>query len=185
MKQVYSDLKYLQTIHAAGICKMQITPREWLASDPVVDFETGEVLQAVSLKANKFWLAVELTPPSYDYNETLKNAKSGDYYEISASGLLNTFNSALQQVFETIRYSELVAIIYDRNKRRKLVGNSGAGMRLALVHTHTNTPAGVESLAVTLAAEFEDLPPFYNPDNTPDILGNFLIDANGNYLLVE
>lgn len=185
MKQVYSDLKYQQDIHTAGIWKMQITPREWLASDPVIDFETGIVLQAVALKANKFWLAVELTPRSYDYQETPKNVKSGDYYEISATGLLNTFNSALQQVLETIRYSELVAVITDRNKRRKLIGNTTAGMKLSITHNHKNAPAGLETLQLSLSAQLEDLPPYYNPDNTPDILGNFLIDSNGNYLLVE
>lgn len=184
MKSVYSDLIYQKDIHSAGIWKMQITPREWLSADPVIDFETGVVLNAVTLLPNKFWLQLQLTPRSYDYQEIPKTTKSGDYYEVSAVGLLNTFNSQLQQVLETIRYSEVVAVVYDRNKRRKLAGTSSAGMKLSVTHFHKNAPVAVQQLQISLASQSEYLPPFYNPDNTPDILGNFLIDANGNYLLV-
>ncbi|HVZ97978.1 MAG TPA: hypothetical protein VG847_13945 [Chitinophagaceae bacterium] len=185
MKQVYGDLIFQESIHSAGLWKVDITPREWLYADPVIDFATGTVLNAVTLKANKFWLRMQLTPASYDYSETPKNVKSGDYYEIALSGLLNTFNPPLQQIIETIRFSDIVAIVFDRNQRRKLFGNTNNGLKLTVTHSHKNTPAGVEQLAISLTGQSEILPPYYNPDDTPDIEGNFLIDADGNYLLIE
>lgn len=184
MKSVYSDIKNISGEHIAGIVDIMITPREWLAADPVIDFETGKVLQALSLKTNKFFLLLQLANASYSYEEKPKASKSGDYYEISASADLNTFNYSIQQALETLRYSECIAVIRDRNKRRKLIGMGYSAMKLSVTHSHKNAPSSEEKVTLDLVYESEGLPPFYNPDNTPDILGNYLIDSNGNYLLV-
>lgn len=183
MKQVYGDIAYLQEQHSAGLISLQVTPREWLAQDPVIDYDTGKVLQAIQLAAGKFWLSMQLVPAGYTFEETPKTAKGGDYYEISAGGLLNTFNYEFQQVLETIKRSELVCVITDRNKRRKLIGDTQTGMRLSVSHTHKNNP-GEEKIMLDLNYQCEDLPPYYNPDNTPDGIGNFLINSNGNFLLI-
>lgn len=184
MKQVYADLEYKQQLHIAGLCSMQITPREWLAADPVIDFETGRVLQAITLKDDKFWLSLQLTQGSYNYQESPKSSKSGDYYEVSAGGLLNTCNYAVQQILESLRRSELVVTLTDRNQRRKIIGDTNGAMKLAITHTHKNNP-GEERLTLDLAYQCDDAPPYYNPDNTPDVVGNFLINVNGDFLLVE
>lgn len=183
MKAIYSDLKYLQQLHSAGLVSMQITPREWLAADPVIDFETGRVLETIQLKPNRFWLSVQFTPASFSFAENPKDTKSGDYYEVSTGGLLNTFNYALQQVLETIRYSELVVTVKDKNKRRKIIGDTQAAMELKVTHTHQSEP-GIEKVQLDLTYSAEGLPPYYNPDNTPDALGNFLVNSTGDFLLV-
>jgi hypothetical protein len=185
MKQVYSDIKYQKQIHSAGLWYLQITPREWLAKDPVVDFETGRVLEALQVINDKFFLSLELTPPSYDYKSIPKATKSGNIYNISLSGLLNTFNYSLQQVLESIKYSELVVVLTDRNKRRKVIGDTQSGMELSITHTHKNAPRGEEQIQLDFTYTSNNQPPYYNPDNTPETTGNFLIDSNGNYLLVE
>lgn len=183
MKQVYANLSYLKQMHSAGLCGIQITPREWLVQDPVIDFESGRVLQAPALKSDKYWLYLQLTPPSYNYEENPKASKSGDYYEVSASGLLNSFNYQFQQILGTLRMHELVTVLTDRNQRRKIIGNSENAMKLAVTHTHNNKP-GEEKLSLDFACQCEALPPYYNPDNTPDTIGNFLINSNGDFLLI-
>lgn len=184
MKPEYSDIQYNKGPYAAGICSVMITPREWLQNDPVIDFATGRVLIVPTLKSNKFWMQLGFTPKSYFYDEPGKSAKSGPYYEIIVSGLLNDYNYSLQQVLQTLLYHEFVVVLRDRNHRRKIVGNTSAGMKLAKNYTQKNSPSG-QITEIILTMESEDPAPFYNPDNTPEILGNFLIDANGNYLLVQ
>lgn len=184
MKSVYSDLKNITGGHSAGIVDVMITPREWLATEPVVDFETGKILQALSLKTNKFFLLLQLAPYSYNYEAKPKASKSGDYYEVNASGDLNTFNYSLRQVVETLRYSECVAIVRDRNKRRILIGNGEDAMKISIFHSIKNGNSAEEKTTIDFSFECDEAPPFYNPDNTPDILGNYLIDSDGNYLLV-
>ena len=184
MKQVYADLAYQQQLHIAGLCSMQIAPRQWLASDPVIDFETGRVLNAIELQSDKFWLSLQLTQGSYNYSAVPKTSKSGDYYEVSAGGLLNTSNYQVQQILESIRRSELVVTTNDRNQRRKIIGDSKSAMKLTITHTIKNNP-GEEKVLLDLFYQTDDAPPYYNPDNTPDAVGNFLINANGDFLLVE
>jgi|SRR6185437_1803712 len=183
MKQVYADLAYLQEPHSAGLCSLQVTPREWLASDPVIDFESGRVMQTIPLQAGKFWLGMQLTQGSYYYLETPKNDKAGDSYVVTAGGLLNTFNYQFQQVLETMKQSELVAVLTDRNKRKKIIGDTAGGLKMVVTHSHKNNP-GEEKLSIDFTYQCEGLPPYYNPDNTPDGIGNFLINANGDFLLI-
>lgn len=185
MKSAYSDIKNLPSNQVAGICNIVITPREWLQVDPVVDYDTGKVLTTPILKTNRFWMLLNLAPRSYDYTEAPKVNKSGDYYEIAASGAINTYNYSLRLVLQTLRNSEFVAIVRDRNKRRRIVGNTVAALKLKTAYRQKNSPSGDENLEITLSMDAEDPAPFYNPDNTPEILGNFLIDADGNYLLVQ
>lgn len=163
---------------------MQVAPREWLNTDPVIDFETGRVMQALELKSGKYWLSLQLTQGSYYFSAVPKTSKSGDYYEVSAGGLLNSCNYAIQQILETVRRSELIVTTDDKNLRRKIIGDTQTAMKLAITHTIDNKTRE-EKLSLDLAFECKGLPPYYNPDNTPDAVGNFLVDYNGNFLLIE
>jgi hypothetical protein len=184
MKPAYSDLIYQKVIHSAGLWKMVIIPREWILDDLLIDFETGRVMDIPAIDGTKFWLQLECTDLSYEYAENPKKTKSGDYYEVNISGSLNTFDFGLQRVLETVRMSELVVIMTDRNKRRKIIGSRENGMALKITHVVKNASHSQEELQLDLTGMFEELPPFYNPDNAPETGGNFLIDSDGNYLFV-
>lgn len=186
MKPLYSDLSYRTGLHKAGIKHLQITPREWLAEDPAIDFATGQVLNTPTLKEGKFWLLLQLTRKSYEFNEVPEGSKSGDFYKITVGGLLNTSNAAIQQVLETIRYSELVMIVNSKyDSKRKIIGNTQMGLRMRITHTEKNAPDSEEKVQLDFIAETEGLSPYYNPDNASLEYGNFLINNDGDYLLVE
>lgn len=184
MKQVYGSIKPVSGLHVAGIINLEVVPREWLAADPEIDFITGKVLNILSLVPGKFMLGLQLVHWSYLFDEIPKESKSGDYYQVSLSGSLNTFNYQVQQYLSTLKQSELVAIVTDRNKKKKVIGDTASGMKLSVGHTQKNDPHK-EEVQIELYYECEDFPPYYNIDNSPDILGNYLIDSDGNYLLVS
>lgn len=161
MKPVYTNLSNTTGAHIAGICTLQVAPREWLNADPIIDFNTGKVLAAVTLKTGKAWLTLDLLQDSYDYNEKPKSSKSGMFYEISLSGTLNNFPAEVQQVLESIRYNEVVAIVKDRNKRTKLVGNTAFAMLLTYTNKNTNNQGGTQSITIDMVMESEAPAPFY------------------------
>lgn len=160
MKPVYSDLNLSTGSHVAGICNVKVAPREWLTEDPVIDFTTGKILTAAAFIAGKTWLTLEFVAQSYDYNEKLKSNKSGSFYEISLSGVLNKYDADVQQVIDTIRYHEMVALVKDKKNKTKFLGNTQEGMAVAGDHTIKNNP-GEERLQINLFMESEAPAPFY------------------------
>ena len=140
MKLVYGDIQIATGIHVAGICSLYVVPKEWIAIDPVIDFDTGKVLTPVQLASGKFWIRMNLLEPTYLFTETPKDSKSGDYKEAALSGTLNYYSYDLQQILETLRRCELVALVTDLNQRRRLIGTSENGMIFRYSHMAKNSP---------------------------------------------
>jgi len=181
MNLSFTDIRPATGEHVAGICSLYVVPRQWINTDPVIDFETGKVLTAVDLKENTFWIRIDLLQPSYEFTETPKDSKSGDYKEIALTGTLNFYNYILQQQLETLRRCQLVVLLTDMNKRRRLIGDSSAGMLFKYAHSVHKE----EAVQINMMMESEDPAPFYNPDNEPEIIYNLLENVDGNFLLVE
>jgi hypothetical protein len=184
MKSIYADIAPATGPHNGSICSVYVIPREWLAADPVIDFETGRVLIAAELKENKFWIRMDLLQQTYDFEETPKSNKSGDYKESALSGELNLYNYMIRQQLETLRRSQPVVLLTDMNKRRRLIGDTETGMIFSYNYSLKNNP-GEEKITINMIMESEDPAPYYNPDNEPEIIYNFLENLDGNFLLVE
>jgi hypothetical protein len=181
MKLAYADMKPATGHHVAGICSIYVAPKQWLDADPQIEFETGRVMNAIALKDNKFWIRIDLVPQSYNFVETPKDSKSGDFKEIALSGTLNFYNFFLQQQLETLRRCQLVVLLTDMNKRRRLIGDTNAAMVFKYGHSVNKE----EIVQVNMIMESEDPAPFYNPDSEPEIIYNLLENIDGNFLLVE
>lgn len=163
MKAAYSNIRPARGVHEGGIIEVTIVPKEWISDIPVYDFKTGKVIEPLSLLPGKYFIVLTLTPESYEYDEKEKINKSGSYYEVSMSGTTNYLDASLQQVLESLRYHELVAIVTDKKRRKKLVGDKYAGMTLQISHKQTSAQGGTQSVNINLIMESEDLPPFYEP----------------------
>jgi hypothetical protein len=155
MKPVYANLTLQKGSTNHGIVSVRAVPKEWLANEPSVDFATGKIIKPVLLAPGKNWIGLQFTESSYKYDEKPKSNKSGSYYEITLSGSLNNYDSQLQQVMETLRYHELVAVVMDRNKRMKLAGSTTSGF----VFSPTNN---MYAAVVDLIMESEAPAPFYS-----------------------
>lgn len=184
MKPVYADIQPASGSHIAGICSVYLIPRQWLTADPEVDYETGRVVNAVTLNLNRFWIRMDLLKPTYKFKEEPKDSKSGDFKEVTFTGDINFYNYQLQQQLETLRRCQLVVLLTDQNARRRIIGDTEAGMRMTYEHNVDNS-SGEERASISFTMDVEDPAPFYNPDNTQEILYNLLQDIDGNFLLVE
>lgn len=161
MKPVYSNVILAEGAHVAGICKLQLAPREWLEENIELDFDTGKITDAVNFIDDRDWLEIELTQESYEFDEKPKSNKSGSFYEISVAGILNKYTADAQQVLETYRYHEFIVLLTDKNNVQRLVGNEEKGMLLQ--HDHSNkSGAGEERLDVSLLMESEATAPVYD-----------------------
>jgi len=184
MKTVYADIAPATGLHNGGICSVYVIPREWLDADPVIDFETGRVLTALPLKPGRFWIRLDLVEETYKFNETPESSKSGPYTKTALAGNLNYYNYMLRQQLETLRRSQPVVMLTDLNQRRRLAGDTETGMIFSYAYDLNNNP-GEEKVSVNMMMETEDPAPYYNPDNAPEIIYNFLENLDGNFLLVE
>ena len=185
MKQVYSDILLLTGIHKAGIVKLQIAPIEWLAADPEIDFNTGAILNQVSLINGYTWLEIELTPQSKDFEENFKITKSGSYYEIYIKGLLNHYSAALRQQLETLRYNLNAVILTDRKKQKYFIGDTQNGMVIRPSHKIITSPAGEETIALEIFTESECPAPFYTGDGSAPVPDQSLLIDFDNVILVD
>jgi len=163
MKPVYNNITLKQGPHIAGITNVKVAAREWLTHDAVIDFETGKIITPI---ISSRWLTLEFTADSYEYDEKQKSNKSGSYYEISLSGLINNYDAPLQQTLNTLRYHEFVAIVLDCNRLMRFVGSKEAGLVFS-VNNKTQNSARRQMAEVLLTMESEDPAPFFEPVFTP------------------
>ena len=160
MKQVYENILLHEGSHIAGICKLQIAPREWLSSNIIIDFNTGKIKTAINFITGRNWLDIELTLPSFEFDEKPKSNKSGQYIELAVAGTINNFTASVQQVIETLRYSEFVVLLTDANNNMRLIGDAESGMVLSPDHSVKNA-VNEERLQLSFIMESETTAPIY------------------------
>lgn len=146
-----------------GIVSIQVVPREWVDGTITIDFATGRVVDPILLLPGRDWITLEFTQPSYDYEEKSKSNKSGSYYEITCGGILNYNDADTMQVLETLRYHQLVAIVKDREKRLRLVGDNDNGLTLSKSFKQQNINSGTEVVQIDMMMESERSAPYYVP----------------------
>ena len=162
MKQVYTNLTHANGSTNAGICTIQIAPKEWLANPIIVDFNTGKVRAAATLIAGKNWISIEYIPLLNDYEVKPKENKSGPYYEVSFIGTLNNMDPVLEQSILSLRQHECVLIFKQRNNLKKIIGDTVTGMLLRYSNRIVNANAGAETPVIELYIQTENPPLYYD-----------------------
>lgn len=163
MKPIYGNIEPATGALYSGICTLKIVPKEWVYSYIDIDFTSNTVLYEPVLLEDKSWLIITLTEKSYEYTETPKYIKAGQYYEINFSGTTNDLSPELLQILETLKYHEFIAITKDRHGRQKLIGNNATGLILSISNKEENADGGTQTVTIQLSMENEFAAPFYNP----------------------
>ena len=71
MLQAYNSITLKPGATNAGICGIKIAPREWLAADPVIDFNTGKVNIQKQVQGTQFNIADSM--PAIEWKLTNEN----------------------------------------------------------------------------------------------------------------
>ncbi len=161
MKPNYTPVALEPGIHEPGICQIQVAPREWLDTDVVPDFTTKNVTTPVILKTGKSFITLDFIWPSYEYNEKPKNSKNGTFTEVSVGGVINYTSPDILATLETLEYHELVGIITDSRRQRRIVGNKEQGLSLTFSNKNGNLSNSTNAIEVNMVIEQEGKPPFY------------------------
>lgn len=161
MKPIYNNLTLTTGAFSSGICKIKIVPKEWLAEPIETDFATGKVIDVILLQDGKQWLTLELAENTYDFDEKLKSGRAGDYYEIIIQGLINNISPELLQILGTLRFHEVVAIVMDRQRRWKVIGNLDAALLFRFSNKENNNQGGQQICSIDLSMQNEHPSPFY------------------------
>ena len=162
MKQVYSSLTHRPGSTNAGICAIRIAAKEWISGLILPDFNTGAVVNAIALLPGFNWLELEFTQPSHELEQTEKENKSGPYFEISYTGIINNMDAALQQSLESIKRHQVVAIFTQRNGLKKIIGDTETGMLLKHSNKIVNGSAASEVPVIELYIQSENPSTYYN-----------------------
>lgn len=162
MKRIYTDVAATQGFYAAGIYKIQLVPREWINTPIVANFNTWKVDNAVDLKAGYSFIELAAVPDSYEFDEKPKSNRGGSYFEVSIQATINEITPDLLPVLETLRYHELVAILYDKRRRKKIVGDQDAGLTFRFANKEDSTKqGGVQPISIDLTMDSDKAAFFY------------------------
>src|SRR5436190_18518264 len=162
MLRTYTDIKPTSGLYTAGICEIMIVPREWLTDAWVAEFADNKVVHEILLDYGYEFITLELTPESYEFDEKPKTNRGGSYFEITVQGNLNNITPELLQSLETIRYHEVVAILKDKRRRYKVVGNKDAGLVFRYANKEDTTKqGGLQVVAIDMTMDCDKLSPFY------------------------
>ncbi len=165
MKPSYAPIALQPGTHQAGIVSIQVAPKEWLDNNLVQDFATKNVAM-LPLKAGKTLINLDFTHPSYEYNEKPKTSKNGAFTEVTLSGLLNYTSPEAAASLETLKYHELIAVVTDSRRQRRIVGDKDFGLTLSFFSKNGNTANASHATEVIMTIEVEEVPPFYGWDIT-------------------
>ena len=161
MKNAYSKIKNVTGTVNAGLCKVLIAPREWLQYPIERDFNNGNVVIPIVLDSGREFYEIEFLPETYEFEEKTKTGKAGSYFDTSVQGIVNNITPELLQVLETLRYHEVVAILKDRQRRLKVVGNKDKALTFRVSNKEISNNGGNQVVAIEMFMESEQLAPFY------------------------
>lgn len=162
MIATYSNLKFTEGPYAAGISQIKVAPREWLLDGIEIDFTTGKVVREILLQNGFEFITLDLVPESYEFEEKPKSNRGGGFYEVKISGLLNDLTPEALAVLQTLRNHEVIAIVKDRKKRFKVVGDEAAALVLQFANKEDNgKQGGLQTVAIELNMDAEKVAPFY------------------------
>ena len=162
MKPSYSNINLTTGHYAGGIYKIKIAPKEWLAFPITPNFSSGKVIDEVLLQDGKEFIELECAPDTYEFDEKPKSNRGGSYFEITIQGTVNNVTPELLATLETLRYHEVVAILYDKRRRLKVVGNEYAGLVFRYSNKEDSTKqGGLQICAIDLTMDSDKASPFY------------------------
>lgn len=170
--------------HIAGITKVMLLPKDWILNAAVIDFLTGTIKTPIEILEGYQPIELQFLAESYDYDEKPKINKAGSFYEISLSGLINDLDPLILQTLNTYRYHQFAAIIQDKQKRNKLVGDKFAGLIMQFRNSEKADKGGTQQVSIEFNMEMEYPAPFYLLDQAVQHpqLGNVL-DLTAVYVL--
>lgn len=161
MINTYTDIKFNTGFYSAGFFKVWIAPREWLVDPIVRDILTGIVTTEIELPVGMEFLELQFTPETYVFTEKPKVSKQGPSFEVSIQGTDNCITPEKLIVLETFRNHEMVAIIQDRNKKVKVVGDKNNGLIFSFSNKESSDKGGNQIVEVDLIMFSEQAAPFY------------------------
>lgn len=160
MKPAYNNFELATGAHLAGLCQVQIVPKEWLTSELSTNFLTGEVEGPLTLESGKSWLTLEFTEDSYQFEEKHKVSRFADYYETTIAGLFNKLDANLRRQIESIRYHELVVVAKDRDKSLRVIGSKAKGMKIFFGLMSSNGSGGIKQTSIELKIDMPHTAPY-------------------------
>ena len=159
MQQKYSNIETQTGVHIAGICNIQIAPKEWLDGDIVKNFLTNTITTAITLKADRSFIKLNLLPQSFNFTEKVKSADAGQYYDIEISGETNGITPDVLQVLNTLRFHKFICVLTDAKGRQRLVGTRYTGLQL-MFGTSTDNKDAEQHIPISLSMQSPEPAPY-------------------------
>lgn len=162
MKPTYSNIKFTEGLYTAGHYLIQIVPREWLLDAIIPDFNTGKVIDEILLQDGRAWLNLECVPDTYEFDEKPKSNRGGSYFEVTVQGTINNITPELLAALETMRHHEIVAVLKDKQRQLKVVGNIDTGMVFRFANKEDSSKqGGMQVCAIDMVMDSDTATPFY------------------------
>ncbi len=163
MKNIYSDIKFTPGLYAAGIYSILIAPREWLLFPLQINFATGIVDHEVHLAPERKFLQLDLVPDSYVFEEKPKESRGGPYFQTQVQGNINNITPELYSSLSSITNHEVIAILYDKRGRKKIVGTHESALNVRFTNKEDSSrQGGIQIVSIDLSMDTENLAPFYD-----------------------
>jgi hypothetical protein len=108
------------------------------------------------------FITLDLIPDTYELEEKPKSNRGGTYYEVKLSGTVNDLTPENLAVLETLNYHEVIAIVTDRKKRMKVIGNETAALVFQVANKEDNgKQGGLQIVSIEMSMDAERKAPFY------------------------
>lgn len=124
------------TLIPGGICSFLIFLHEDVEQWPVINPQTGIILDSVQLFAGKSYYTISLAETDRFFKEDQQQGPGGPYHNITLSGKFagNTNNATL--LLGKYQHHQFGILVKDRNGEQRLIGDKHTGARIT--HDYTS-----------------------------------------------
>lgn len=122
-------------LNPGGYCSFLLFLHEDVEQWPVIDPQTGIVLDSVQLYAGKSFYTINVGETDRFFKEEMQRGPGGPYHNMTVQGKLagNTNNATL--ILGKYQHHQFGLLVKDRNGEQRLIGDKHTGARITFDYT--------------------------------------------------
>jgi hypothetical protein len=142
--------------NAGGLCSLVFVPKQWVATDAVINETTNTMQTAATLTGGADWLNATFLQDTLRYTEGQEFTEEGHKFTHVITGVINGDSPDNNTLLNALPFGEYVVIYTSRNGNRRYFGNKNKGMRFSANFSTDAEFAGKESFTITFSLETQE-----------------------------
>lgn len=142
--------------NAGGLCSLVFVPKQWIATDAIIDETDNTMKSAAGLTGGAAWLNATFLQDTLRYNQVQEFTEEGHKFKHVITGVINGDSPENNTLLNALPFGEYVVIYTSRNGNRRYFGTKDKGMMLNSTFNTDAEFSGKEAYTITFSLETQE-----------------------------